>query len=309
MSYFRAFAAKCVLALCVLPSAMACDLGISTQAHKAADYVDGVRICLKYTPSDFTYDEDLERDNMARVNQARAERGLPGLLLREDLRPAARWHSLDMAANQFFAHIGADGRDHSDRIALLDRTLLTDKSGENLAMMRGYLERRDVNKSMHEGLMESPGHRENLLAEYYTHMAVGVVRYKDGVWLTQIFANEAGELSEPVPVRLAPGQTFTPEADLKGWYSEQIGAKHGSQLTMFETPDYIDDPIIPHDLKGEITIRVRGDRRPPDNDGQVFYLNVPGPKATVLKPRSRADVKPAAPGHLKETTQLPPEAS
>jgi len=284
------------------PFAFACDLGVSTKAHKAAEYVDGVRLCLNYKPSEFTFEEALERDNMARVNQERQKRGLRGLLLREDLRDAARWHSLDMAANQFFAHIGADGRDHSDRISLLDRTLLTDKSGENLAMMRGYLERRDVSKSLHEGLMESPSHSENLLADYYTHMAVGVVRYKDGVWLTQVFANEAGEFSAPVPVRLAPGQIFEPKADLKGWYSEQVGAKHGSELTMFETPDYVDHPIVPKDLKGDVTIRVRGDRRPPDNDGQVFYLNVPGPKSSVgpaPKPEKQA----------KETTQSKSEAS
>jgi len=258
------------LSAIALPMSAACELKVSTQAHKAAEYVDGVRLCLKYKPDEFTYDEALERDNMARVNQERQKRGLPGLLLREDLRPAARWHSLDMAANQFFAHIGADGRNHADRISLLDRTLLTDKSGENLAMMRGYLERRNVSLSMHEGLMESPGHRENLLADYYTHMAVGVVRYKDGVWLTQVFANEAGEFSEPVPVRLSPGQTFTPEADLKGWYSEQVGAKHGSQLTMFDTPEYVDGTVVPRDLRGEVTIRVRGDRRPPDGEGKVF---------------------------------------
>ena len=303
MRIILAVLASSMTAALASPQASACDLKISTQAHKAAEYVDGVRLCLQYKPAEYTYDEVLERDNMARVNQERAKRGLPGLLLREDLRPAARWHSLDMAANQFFAHIGADGRNHSDRISLLDRTLLTDKSGENLAMMRGYLERRDVPKSMHEGLMDSPGHRQNLLADYYTHMAVGVVRYGDGVWLTQVFANEAGELSAPVPVRLTAGQVFTPGADLKGWYSEQIGAKHGSELTMFETPDYIDNPIVPRDLKGEITIRVRGDRRPPDGDGQVFYLNVPGPKSTVVKPSREAS------SAVTKKTQSPSEAS
>lgn len=306
MRNVRAAIALFFFAALALPAAQACDLKISTQAHRAADYVDGVRLCLKYKPTEFTYDEVLERDNMARVNQERQKRGLPGLLLREDLRPAARWHSLDMAANQFFAHIGADGRNHADRISLLDRTLLTDKSGENLAMMRGYLERRNVSESLHEGLMESPSHAENLLADYYTHMAVGVVRYKDGVWLTQIFANEAGEFSEPVPIRLAPGQVFTADADLKGWYSEQVGAKHGSQLTMFDTPDYVDSPVVPRDLRGDVTIRVRGDRRPPDDIGKVFYLNVPGPKSSIYPSTKRRKQAFTAP---KEMTQSPPKAS
>lgn len=302
MGKMRAAIVSVFAALMPVSFAMACDLGISTKAHKAAEYVDGVRLCLDYKPEAFTYDETLERDNMARINQERQKRGLRGLLLREDLRPVARWHSLDMAANKFFAHIGADGRDHSDRISLLDRTLLTDKSGENLAMMRGFLERRNVSQSLHEGLMESPSHAENLLADYYTHMAVGVVRYKDGVWLTQVFANEAGEFSEPVPVRLVAGQLFEPKADLKGWYSEKVGAKHGSELTMFDTPDYVDSPVIPQDLKGDVTIRVRGDRRPPDNDGQIFYLNVPGPKSSVSPAK-----KPSK--QAKETTQSTPEAS
>ena len=165
MKKIRTLAVWLMASLTVVPTALACDLGISTQAHKAAEYVDGVRLCLKYKPSDYSYDEMLERDNMARVNQERAKRGLRGLLLREELRDVARWHSLDMAANQFFAHIGADGRSHADRIALLDRTLLADKSGENLAMMRGYLEHRNVNLSLQEGLMGSTGHRDNLLSD------------------------------------------------------------------------------------------------------------------------------------------------
>ena len=310
MNSIRMIALWFVSALFVGPLAAACDLKISTQAHKAAEYVDGVRLCLKYLPAEFSYDEALERDNIARVNREREKRGLPGLLLREDLRDAARWHSLDMASNRFFAHIGADGRMHSDRISLLDRTLLTDKSGENLAMMRGFLERRNINESMHEGLMESPSHRENLLSDDYSHMAVGVVRYKDGVWLTQIFVNEAGEFSEPVPVRLAAGQSFIPEPDLKGWYSEQVGAKHGRELTMFDTPDYFDKPIVPRDLKGEVTIRVRGDRRPPDNDGQVFYLNVPGPKSSVSNTQpAQSTPKMETTSSATETTQSRPTAS
>jgi len=296
-------AAAWVCASLAAPMAWACDLGVSTTAHKSPEYVDGVRLCLKYLPSDYSFDEALERDNIARVNLEREKRGLPGLLFREDLRDAARWHSLDMAANQFFAHIGPDGRWPQNRIALLDRTLLQDKAGENIGMMRGYLDRRKVDESLHEGLMESPSHRENLLADYYTHIAVGVVRYKDGVWLTQLFVNEAGEFSEPVPVRLVSGQLFTPKAELNGWYSEEVGAKHGKTLTMFDTPDYVDSPVVPHDLTGEVTIRVRGDRRPPDGEGQVFYLNVPGPQSAISAPQRDASTV------TTETTQSPPEAS
>lgn len=292
-----------IFASAFLTAAHACDLGVSTKAHKSPEYVDGVRLCLSYLPADYSFDEALERDNIARVNLEREKRGLPGLLFREDLRDAARWHSLDMAANQFFAHIGPDGRWPQNRIALLDRTLLQDKAGENIGMMRGYLELRKVDESLHEGLMESPSHRENLLADYYTHIAVGVVRYKDGVWLTQVFVNEAGEFSEPVPVRLVSGQLFTPKPELNGWYSEQVGAKHGKELTMFDTPDYVDSPIVPNDLTGEVTIRVRGDRRPPDGEGQVFYLNVPGPQSSVTARQKDASTR------ATETTQSSPEAS
>ena len=292
-----------IAALFASPVALACDLGISTKAHKAPDYVDGVRLCLEYLPEDFSFEEALERDNIARVNLERKKRGLPGLLFREDLRDAARWHSLDMAANQFWGHIGPDGRWPQTRIALLDRTLLQDKAGENVAMMRGYLERRNIQESMHQGLMDSPSHSENLLADYYTHIAVGVVRHKDGVWLTQLFVNEAGEFSEPVPVRLVSGQLFMPKADLKGWYAEEVGAKHGKELTMFDMPDYTDQPVIPKDLEGEVTLRVKGNRRPPDGEGQIFYLNVPGPISTIAPPKQNAETQ------VKETTQSPPEAS
>lgn len=290
--------------------ANACDLGVATKEHKAAEYIEGVRSCLKYLPADYEYDEALERDNVARVNRERAKRGLPGLVLREDLRDAARWHSLDMAANQYFAHIGPDGRWPGDRISLLDRTLLADKSGENIAMMRGHLELRNVNEGLHDGLMESEGHKDNLLADYYTHIAVGVVRFKDGVWLTQIFTNEVGEFSEPVPIRMVPGQVFRPKPELTGWYSEEVGAKRKGELTMFETPDYVDGPVIPRDLSGEVTIRVRGDRRPPDDEGQVFYINVPGPKSSIAKAPSAVPQKPSkVTSTTTGTTQSPSGAS
>ncbi|WP_425354851.1 CAP domain-containing protein [Limnoraphis robusta] len=53
--------------------------------------------------------------------------------MRPGLRPAARFHSLDMGLNDFFSHQTPNGRAHAARIAAFDRTLLSEGTAENLA--------------------------------------------------------------------------------------------------------------------------------------------------------------------------------
>ena len=265
--------------------AFACDLKTAIRQTQAANYVEGVRRCLSMLPPGFSFDTAIETDNIARVNRERTRRGLKPLLLREDLRAAARWHSMDMAANDFFSHRGRDYRSHDQRVSLLDRTLIFDASRENIAMMRGHYQPGIEGDTLHTGLIESTGHRKNILAENISHIAVGVVRKDDGVWLTQLFVNEAGELSAPAPVRLSPGQAINMEARLNDWRFGGFQLRQGGLVKKFKTTRHTGGAVAPSDISGDVVLSVRGERPPPDRGGRGYYIDLSGPLVTMTNPQ------------------------
>lgn len=116
-------------------------------------------------PSDDPVDEitSLEDGVTELTNAERAAAGCEPVQTDERLRSAARGHSQDMAANDYFDHTGLDGRSPFDRMSDAG---YPDPAGENLAY--GYRTPADVM----EGWMGSDGHRENLLT--CSHRTIGV---------------------------------------------------------------------------------------------------------------------------------------
>ncbi len=124
-------------------------------------------------------DNRVERDMFASVNAERASRGLHALQWDDELADLARFHAAHMEANDYFSHTtkvrGSDGQlqavmGFGDRAATFD----VGANAENLAM--GY---RTVDGAM-TGLMNSPGHKENILNTTSTRLGVG---YYDGYWV------------------------------------------------------------------------------------------------------------------------------
>lgn len=266
------------------PAAYACDLQLTTKQTDAARYIESVQTCLEALPVGFEFDRQIEQDNIKSVNTARLRRGLQPLKIRTDLIAAARWHSLDMAANGYFQHRGADNRSHDQRISLLDRTLLYNAARENIAMMQGGFERGTENKTLHDLLMESEGHYKNIMAENITHIAVGVVRWKDGVWLTQLFVSEAGELSAPAPVRLSPGQIISLSAELTEWTFAGFQAEQGANVERFGIFKPDGRAIVPPKVAGDIRLGVRGERAPTSERERGYFINLSGPSVTITAP-------------------------
>lgn len=158
----RLIASLAFLFLLPLP-ALACDLQIVGRPLAVASYVEMARPCLANPPAGYAFDEALESRFLELINAERKAAGLPALKLRTDLRDAARLHSLDMAVNGFFGHVGPDGRGPSERIAALDRTALADFSAENVATVSRPGARIGANfavKRLHRNLMDSPSHRD-----------------------------------------------------------------------------------------------------------------------------------------------------
>lgn len=120
------------------------------------------------------------------LNETRREAGLPALIEHVGLREVALAHSRDMAANDFIGHDSPSTGSAADRVraASLQSGLVLENIG------RGYSA-----QEIHRGLMESPGHRANLVNPDVTHVGVGVVAQQEGARkafiVTQVFVRMA----------------------------------------------------------------------------------------------------------------------
>lgn len=98
------------------------------------------------------------------VNSERTSRGLTALVMDEKLRELARAHSKDMFQRGYFAHNTPEGLTPFDRMDKAGIVYL--QAGENLALAP------DV-EIAHNGLMNSPGHRANILSADFHKVGIG----------------------------------------------------------------------------------------------------------------------------------------
>lgn len=119
-----------------------------------------------YTKASSKLKEGFEYQLFDLTNAARVKFQLPILTWDEHVRETARKHSTDMAVNQYFDHTNLKGQSPFDRMKADDIVFYL--AGENLAY--GQLS----SIFAHEGLMNSQGHRENILRKGYKYLGVGV---------------------------------------------------------------------------------------------------------------------------------------
>lgn len=100
------------------------------------------------------------------TNAARVKHGFSVLSWDDKIKETARKHSLDMAENNYFSHTNLNGESPFDRMKEDD--IFFTVAGENLA----YGQFSSI--FAHEGLMNSMGHRENILRKEYDTLGVGV---------------------------------------------------------------------------------------------------------------------------------------
>jgi uncharacterized protein YkwD len=109
---------------------------------------------------------DLEQRMLDLVNQERARAGLRPLAPDPELTEVARKHSADMFARGYFAHDTPEGLSPFDRMKAANVRFLT--AGENLALAPTL-------SVAHTGLMNSPGHRENILRPQFGRVGIGIM--------------------------------------------------------------------------------------------------------------------------------------
>ncbi|WP_030019761.1 sigma-70 family RNA polymerase sigma factor [Streptomyces monomycini] len=113
------------------------------------------------------------------VNAERAKQGCSPVHANNQLVTAARRHSQDMDARNYFDHTSPDGTDPGDRITAAGYRWST--YGENIA--RGQRSADNVMKSW----MNSPGHRANILNCDFKEIGIGTHDTSGGPTWTQVF--------------------------------------------------------------------------------------------------------------------------
>lgn len=138
-------------------------------------------IKLDFTLNNPKVREDLEAQMLVLVNDERRKEGLPPLKADLEMRKVARLHSADMFAKGYFSHINKEGESPAKRARDENAGFLT--AGENLALAPTLI-------LAHRGLMNSPGHKANILHPAFGRLGIGILdggRY--GLMVTQNFRN------------------------------------------------------------------------------------------------------------------------
>ncbi len=110
--------------------------------------------------------------------------GLPPLRVDPRLARVARGHSEDMAASGFVGHVSSTTGTPADRVS---------RSGLAPALILENVARAYSPEEAQAGLMNSPGHRRNVLHRDVTDVGVGVVLGREvggrrEMWVTELFA-------------------------------------------------------------------------------------------------------------------------
>jgi uncharacterized protein YkwD len=148
-------------------------LTIQPQSHE--------RVSLPYNVTNPRPRPDLEARMLELVNQERVAAGLKPLAPDPELTEVARRHSADMFARGYFAHDTPEGRDPFARMREANVRFVL--AGENLALAPTV-------QVAHRGLMNSPGHRANILYPQFGRVGIGIMDGGiRGLMVTQNFRN------------------------------------------------------------------------------------------------------------------------
>lgn len=124
---------------------------------------------------------DLELEMLEMINKERARVNLPALTFDEEATAVARKHSRDMLSRGYFSHYTPEGKSPFDRMQEDKVRFMT--AGENLALAQNL-------QLAHDGLMDSPGHKANILHKAYKRVGIGIIDAGiHGIVITQNFRN------------------------------------------------------------------------------------------------------------------------
>ncbi len=143
--------------------------------------VEAARAAESQSAGGSTSTSQKEQQMLSYVNEARIKAGLPALTYCSQLTSTARAKSRDMIENNYFSHTSPRYGGLGDLLSHYGVGYRT--AGENLAMNSSGIVR-----EAHNSLMNSPGHRANILNGNFTHVGIGIQVKGDGShYYTQLF--------------------------------------------------------------------------------------------------------------------------
>ncbi len=128
----------------------------------------------------YTVEQSFEQHILKAINEARVREGLSELIMDSTLTKLARIKSADMIANAYFSHespIYGRPKDMMNLFNIPYRYL-----GENLQYTSVFCP-----EQIHSRLMNSAGHKANILKPEYGRVGIGVLSHKGLVYTTEIF--------------------------------------------------------------------------------------------------------------------------
>lgn len=126
---------------------------------------ESINLGFRVAQNQIHFDSSSEQTMFTLVNKERQSRGLPALVFSPQLRSVAENYAQFMLVNGFFSHTSLDGTTAADRAQKAGIEYV--QLGENLAFAP------DVYIA-HQGLMNSSGHKRNILSPDFGKAGIGV---------------------------------------------------------------------------------------------------------------------------------------
>jgi uncharacterized protein YkwD len=228
--------------------------GLGADRSTAVGYAEWARAAVASPPPGTRFLRELERRLADLANQRRAATGdAPALEPDPGLELAARAHALDMLERGYMDHVGPDGRDVGDRVAILHRRFIGG-TGENLAEHQGLEvgqlagQAAPLAVKIVDGWMASPGHRRNLLEPEYSHHGLAAAGRGDRVVMVHVFGRRRALLKQPLPLEVERGARLPLEV-------ETSSDTPAPQKFAFAPPGKAAAELVPLDLAaGEVVV-------------------------------------------------------
>lgn len=156
----------------------------------------------------------LQQQMLKLINEARAAEGLDAVIWDPVAADAGMLHAQDMIDRDYFSHWNPEGFGPEHRITLaggrhavfenVHARVTTWSDGSPAAIEDWPMAIAEA----HQGLLDSPGHRENIMDPAHTHLGIGMAYDEDvGEFrLAQEFTNQYVILADSLPVNAGLGE-------------------------------------------------------------------------------------------------------
>lgn len=194
----------------------------------------------------------LRAEALALVNEARSRHGLDPLQVTERLSTAAQVHAEDMLERNYYSHTSPEGEDVGDRYRERGGSRWK-KVAENIARCNGCpsVPTAERVSEFHEGWMNSPGHRRNILARELESFGFGIIGENGRQFAVQTFAGPGMPLalqSGEEPVALSAKEQVAAAARLINAEREQAGR---ADLKTSEALNTLAHRLLPTDVSDD----------------------------------------------------------